>query len=112
MLPIAANMPFGAFIPLVLLLVGYAMLSLLATRARASDDRAKTERFGGIAFALVVIAAAYAVVLLIATAVGYGQRVYDMLIIIVIIGVFFAILLFVFFLLSEVIPRATGRGER
>jgi hypothetical protein len=97
---------------LVLLLVGAAVLSLLAARARANEDRPKADRFAGIGFALVVAAAAYTVVLLIATAVGYFNRIYDMLIILVVIGVFFALLLGVFLLLSEVLPRAVGRGRR
>jgi hypothetical protein len=105
-------MPFPAFMVLVLLLVAYAVLTLLATRARANEDRAKAERFSTIGFALVLVAAAYAVILLIATAVSYWPRVYDMLIILFMIGVFFAILLFVFFLLAEVLPRAVGRGRK
>jgi cytochrome bd-type quinol oxidase subunit 2 len=111
MLPIASSMPFPMYMVLVLLLVGHAVLSLLATRARANDDRARADRFAGIAFALVLASAVYLVVLLVATAISYSNRISDMLIIIVMIVVFFAILLFVFFLLAEVLPRAVGRGR-
>jgi len=110
-LPIASNLPSAMYTPLVLVLVGYAGLSILASRARANDDRAKADRFGGIAFALVLAAAVYAAVLLVSAAVSYPSRMYDMLIIIVMIGVFFAILLFLFFLLAEVIPHALRRGR-
>jgi hypothetical protein len=112
MLPIAANMPFPAFMLLVAMLIAYAVLALMATRARANEDRATADRFSGIGFALLLAAAAYAVILLIATAFSYWPRVYDMLIIMFMIGVFFALLLFGFFLLAEVLPRAIRRGRK
>jgi hypothetical protein len=111
-LPIAAQMPFSMYIPLVLLLVACAALSFLAGRARSNDDREQAERFANYGFLVVLVSAAYTLVLLIATAVGYPSRVYDMLIIIVVVAAFFALLLFVFFLLAEFIPRGLRRGGR
>jgi hypothetical protein len=110
-LPIAANLPSSMYAPLVLLLVGYAVLGVMATRARAVDDNARAERLTGIAFVLVLLAAVYTVVLLISAIVGYWQRVYDMVIILFVILVFFGLLLFLFFLIAELIPRALKRGE-
>jgi hypothetical protein len=109
-LPIAANLSSTMYAPLVLLLVGYAVLNVLSTRARAGDDNARADRMSGIAFALVLAAAVYTVVLLVSAVVGYWQRVYDMLIILLVILAFFALLLFVFFLIAELIPRALRRG--
>jgi hypothetical protein len=109
-LPIAANLPSSTFAPLVLLLLGTAVLSILASRARGHDDRERAERLTGIGFLLVLAAAAYTLVLVIAAIVGYYQRVWDMLIILFVFIVFFTLLLFVFFLLAEVIPRALRRG--
>jgi cobalamin biosynthesis protein CobD/CbiB len=112
MLPIAAtNMPSAMYTPLVVLIVAYVALSLLAARARGHEDRAQAERYSGIAFALVLVAAAYVVVLLIATVFSYPSRFYDMLVIIVVVGAFFAVLLFVFLLLTEVLPGALRRGR-
>jgi uncharacterized membrane protein len=111
MLPIAANLPSGMYTPFVVVLVGYALLSIMASRARGHDDRAKAEQYDGIGFGLVLIAAAYAVVLLLAAVFSYPSRTYDMLIILVVVGVFFALLLFLFFLLAEVIPGALRRGR-
>jgi hypothetical protein len=110
-LPIAANLPSGMYAPLVLLLAGYVMLGIMATRARAGDDDARAERLTGIAFALVLAAAVYTVVLLLAAVIGYWQRVYDMVIILFVILAFFALLLFVFFLIAELVPRVFRRGE-
>ena len=108
-LPIA-QLPSAMYAPLVLLLVAYAGLGVMATRARAGDDDPRAERLTGIAFVLVLAAAAYTIVLLLSAVIGYWQRVYDMLIILFVILVFFALLLFVFFLIAELIPRALRRG--
>jgi hypothetical protein len=109
-LPIAANLPSGMFTPIAVLIAGYAILSIIAGRARAKEDRARAERFSTYAFGLVLVSAAYALVLLIASIVSYPSRFYDMVVIIVVIGVFFVLLLFVFFLLAEVLPRVLRRG--
>ena len=109
-LPIA-QLPSGMYAPLVLLLVGYAVLGLMATKARAGDDDARAERLTGIAFALVLAAAVYTVVLVVSAVIGYWQRVYDMVIIMFVILLFFGLLLFLFFLIAELVPRALRRGE-
>ena len=109
MLPIA-QLPSAMYTPVVLLLIAYAVLSVLANRARSNDDRAGAERFSNWAFLLVLLFAVYTVVILIAAVVGYPDRFYDMVLIIIVITVFFALLLFAFFVLAEVIPRALRRG--
>ena len=108
-LPIA-QLPAAMYTPHVLLLIDYSVLSVLANRARSNDDRAGAERFSNWAFLLVLVFAAYAVVILIAAVVGYPSRFYDMVLIILVISVFFALLLFVFFVIAEIIPRALRRG--
>jgi small neutral amino acid transporter SnatA (MarC family) len=108
-LPIA-QLPSAMYTPVVLLLIVYAVLSVLANRARSNDDRPQAERFSNWAFLVVLAFAAYAVVILIAAVVGYPSRFYDMVLIILVITVFFALLLFAFFLIAEVLPRALRRG--
>jgi hypothetical protein len=110
-LPIAANMPSAAFTPLVVIVVVYALLSILAGRARGHDDSAQADRFSTWAFALVLLSAVYVAVLLIATIFSYPSRVWDMVIILVVIGVFFALLLYVLLVLAELLPRALRRGR-
>jgi hypothetical protein len=109
-LPIAANLSSALYAPLVLLLAAYAVLSIMATRARAADDRQRADRLAGIGFAIVLATAVYAVVLLLTAVIGYWQRVYDMVIILFVVLAFFGLLLFVFFLIAELIPRVLGRG--
>ena len=98
------------YTPVVLLLIAYAVLSVLAGRARTNDDRPRAERFSNWAFLVVLVFAAYAVVLLLASVFSYPSRFYDMVLIIVVIMAFFALLLFAFFLLAEIVPRALRRG--
>jgi len=109
-LPIA-QLPSAMYTPVVLLLVAYAVLSVLANRARSNDDRAGTERFSNWAFLIVLVFAAYAVVLLLASVFSYPSRFYDMVLIIFVIAVFFTLLLVAFWLLAEILPRALRRGD-
>jgi hypothetical protein len=110
MLPIA-QLPSALYTPVLLLLIAYAVLSILAGRARTAEDRARTDRFSNWAFLVVLVFAAYAVVLLIASVFSYPSRFYDMMVIIVVIAAFFALLLFAFFVLAEVIPNTLRRGR-
>ena len=105
-----AQLPSAMYTPVVLLLIAYAVLSVLANRARSNDDPPAAERFSNWAFLLVLVFAVYTVVILIAAVVGYPSRTWDMVLIIFVIAVFFALLLFAFFLIAEVIPRALRRG--
>jgi cell division protein FtsW (lipid II flippase) len=109
MLPIA-QLPSAMYTPVVILIVAYAVLSILANRARSHDDRSQAERFSNWAFLVVLVFAAYAVVILIAAVFSYPSRFWDMVLIIFVIAAFFTLLLFAFFLLVEVIPRALRRG--
>jgi cell division protein FtsW (lipid II flippase) len=111
-LPIASNLPFGSYMPLVVVLAGFAVVSVFGNAARAREDRARAEKLTDIAFLLVLVAAVYAVVLLIASAVSYPERFWDMLLITFVILAFFAVLLFVFFFFAEVLPRLARRRSR
>ena len=112
MLPIAAeNLPSAMYTPLVLLIVGYALFSIMSGRALGHEDRAAADRYATIAFALVLVAAAYVVVLLITAVFQYPNRMSDMVTILLVIGVFFALLLFLLLLLTEVLPGALRRSR-
>jgi uncharacterized membrane protein YkvI len=108
--PIAAQLPSAMYAPLVVLVVAYAVLGILGNRARGREDRARAERYSGIAFALVLVAAVWTLVIFLAAAVGYPTRVYDMIIIILVILAFFALLVVAFFVIVEWIPRTLRRG--
>lgn len=106
------NLPWAMYLPVVALIAGFALVSAYAGVARNRDDNERAERLGDIAFLLVLLGAAYAVVLLIASAVSYPSRFFDMLLIIFIVVAFFALLLFVFFFFGEMLPRRLRRRPR
>lgn len=111
-LPIAANLPFAMFLPVMFLLAGFAVVSLLSGVARSREETGRAERLGDIAFLLVVLSAAWAIILLISSAVSYPSRFWDMLLIIFIVVAFFGVLLFLFFFIGEVLPRGLSRRGR
>jgi CBS domain containing-hemolysin-like protein len=108
-LPIASNLPWGMYMPLPVLLAGFAVVSVLAGVARNREDTARAERLGDISFLLVLVGAVYALVLVIASAVSYPSRFYDMILITFVVVAFFALLLFLFFFFGELLPRRLSR---
>ena len=108
----AENLPSSMYTPLVVLLAAYAVLNILAGRASSNEDSAQADRWANIGFAVVLVTAAYAVVLVITGIFSYPSRSSDMVTIILVIAAFFALLLFAFFLFAEVIPHALRRGRR
>jgi hypothetical protein len=107
----AENLPSGLYTPLVALLVAYAVLSLLAGRALANEDTDRADRWATWAFGVLIVAALYTIVLVIAAVFNYPSRSTDMVTIVLVVCGFFALLLFVFFLIAELIPRSIGRGR-
>jgi len=107
----ASNLPMAMYTPLVVVLAAYGVLSLLAGRSRSREDTGGTERFETWAFVVLLVAALYTVVLVISAVFAYPSRSTDMVTILLVVCGFFALLLFVFFVLGEVLPRALGRGR-
>jgi hypothetical protein len=108
MLPIA-QVPSAMYVPVVLLIVAYVVLTILAGRAGSHEDLPRAERFTNWAFLIGLVFAAWALVLLFTSLVSYPSRFYDMVLIILVIAAFFALLLFAFFVLAELLPRALRR---
>jgi hypothetical protein len=112
MLVIAAeNLPSGLYTPLVVLLVAYAALTLLAGRARAKEDTDGADRWAMYAFMGLIVAAVYTIVLVIAAVFNYPSRSTDMVTIVLVVCAFFALLLFAFFVIAELLPAALRRGR-
>jgi cytochrome bd-type quinol oxidase subunit 2 len=109
----AENLPSSMYTPLVVLLAVYVALGLLAARARTHEDTERAERFDTFAFAVLLVTALYTIVLVISAVFAYPSRSTDMVTIVLVICAFFALLLFVFYLLSEWIPgKLSRRGGR
>ena len=107
----AENLPSSMYTPLVVLLAVYAALSLLGGRARGREDTGGGERFATYAFVVLLVAALYTIVLVISAVFAYPSRSTDMVTILLVVCAFFALLLFVFFVIAEVVPRALRRGR-
>jgi threonine/homoserine/homoserine lactone efflux protein len=107
----AENLPSGLYTPLVVLLVAYAVLTLLAGRARANEDTDRADRWATWAFGVLMVAALYTIVLVIAAVFNYPSRSTDMVTIVLVICAFFGLLLFAFFLIAELLPAALRRGR-
>ena len=107
----AENLPSGLYTPLVVLLVAYAALTLLAGRARANEDTDGADRWATWAFGVLMVAALYTIVLVIAAVFNYPSRSTDMVTIVLVICAFFALLVFAFFLIAELLPAALRRGR-
>jgi hypothetical protein len=107
----AENLPSALYTPLAVLLAAYAVLSLMTGRARANEDTAGADRWATWAFGVLLVAAVYTIVLVITAVFQYPSRSTDMVTIVLVICAFFALLLFVFFLIAELLPRAVGRGR-
>jgi hypothetical protein len=107
----AENLPSALYTPLVVLLVAYVVLILLGGRAGRQEDTQGADRWATYAFGVLLVAALYTIVLVIAVVFNYPSRSTDMVTIVLVICAFFAVLLFLFFLIAELIPRAVGRGR-
>jgi hypothetical protein len=107
----AENLPSGLYTPLVVLLVVYAGLILLGNRARANEDTEGADRWAMYAFMVLLVAALYTIVLVIAAVFNYPSRSTDMVTIVLVICAFFGLLLFAFFLIAELLPAALRRGR-
>ena len=114
----AANLPSGLYTPLVVLLAVYVVLVLIAGRARGSEDAGQAERFDTFAFAVLLVAAAYTIVLVISAAFSSPSRSTDMVTIVLVIAASSRFSLFAIFV-SGVDPgklpsrrASSSRGRR
>ena len=108
----AEMLDWSLYSPLLLALLVYVVLFIAASiiRARGNDDRA--ERILDIGFLVALIAGAWTLVLLVFAILDEPDDIWDMVIIVVIIGVFFAVLLSLLFGLFEWIFTRGSRRRR
>ena len=106
---------FSLWLPLIFAGIAYAVANAGAgiMASRSNEDGA--ERLRNIGFLIALLAAAWVVVLLLIVLVDLPDKVGDMVVITFVIVAFFAILLLVFFGLSEVfglVRRMVSRRRR
>ena len=102
---------FGLFVPLIVLGVAFALVYIASgvTRSRGEEDSA--EGLLDIGFALALAAVAWVAILLVISLVSVPDVIYDMVVILLVIGVFFALLLGILFALFELIASRGRRGS-
>ena len=105
-------MSSGLYLPLLLIGLAYAGLSIAAGVVAGRGDAERGERYRDLAFAAALGAGAYTAILLILVAIDTPGRSSDAITIIFVICVFFALLLFVLFLFAQGLARLRRRPER
>lgn len=106
------ELSFSLYMPLIVLGVVYGVLFVIAQVQSGRGNRARSERLLDFGFALALLAAAYVVVLLLISLVSMPDLIYDMIVIVVVVGVFFAVLLFVLFGLFELLVSRRPRRAK
>jgi hypothetical protein len=97
------------YFPLLLLGLAYAGTAIAGNAYAGRGEGSRAEHMRDLGFALLLVAAAYTLVLLIVAAVGYPDRFYDAILIFVVVAVFFGLLLFALFGIGEVLLGRFGR---
>jgi hypothetical protein len=93
------------YLPVVVIGLAYAGLSIAAGVVAGRDDSEGAERYRDLAFATLLLGAAYMLVLLVLSVTDAPNRFIDMLTIFLVVIAFFALLLFLLFLISQVYSR-------
>jgi Na+-driven multidrug efflux pump len=102
----------GVYIPLLIMGALYAGLTMYGNYVGNKGDRDRSERFRDYAFGTALVTAAYTAILLVIVAVDTPSRFTDAITIILVVCAFFAILLVLLFLISQVVGLVTRRAGR
>lgn len=105
-------MSTSIYMPLVILLVLYAGLTIAANVYRGRENRERADRLLDLAFGVALGAAAYAIVLTVLAAVDAPARFTDALTVIVSVVLFFVLLLGVFFGIGQLVGLFSRRSAR
>jgi hypothetical protein len=100
---------WSLFLPLVLGAVAYGVISVVAGVISGRGNEAGAERIRDYGFLLLLAIGAWIVILVLVALINKPNSVGDMLIIMLVVVAFFAILLLVFFGISQLIG-IVGRG--
>jgi len=102
----------GVYIPLLIMGALYAGFTMYGNYVGNKGDRDRSERFRDYAFGTALVTAAYTAILLVIVAVDTPSRFTDAITIILVVCAFFAILLVLLFLISQVVGLVTRRAGR
>ena len=100
---------WSLFLPLLLAGALYAIIAIVAGRRTSGGNSEGGEKLRDLGFLVALAAAAWTLVLLVMAIFDQPDDVWDMVLIVVVVGVFFAVLLSVLFGIFELI---FSRGSR
>ena len=103
---------WSLYSPLMLALLVYVVLFMAASIIRTRGNESGAERILDIGFLVALVAGAWTLILLVFAILDEPDDIWDMVVIVVIIGVFFAVLLTVLFGLFELIFTRGSRPRR
>jgi hypothetical protein len=103
---------WSLYSPLLLALLVYVVLFIAASIVRSRGNESGAERILDIGFLVALVAGAWTLVLLVFAILDEPDDIWDMVVIVVIIGVFFAVLLTLLFGLFELILTRGGSRRR
>lgn len=103
---------FSLFVPLIVAAVVFATLSVVAAVASGRGNEAGAERLRNVGFLVILLGGAWIVVLLVMSLVSEFAEIWDMITIVLVIVVFFALLLLALFGLSLLFGRVGGGSRR
>jgi hypothetical protein len=99
----------GLYWPLLLVALFYMGASIAAGMMDRREEHERADRVRDVAFGVGLAAAAYTVVLTIMVAIDTPDRFTDMVTITFVIGVFFAALVFILFLIGQLVSLVGRR---
>ena len=105
------ELSFSLYLPLLVLGLICLVLFIAAQVTRSREGGALSERLLDVTFGLALLAGAYVIVLLLIALVSEPDVIYDIVAIMLIVGIFFAVLLFLLFGVFELIFSRTGRKQ-
>lgn len=109
---IEGQLSYSLFSPLIVAAIVYALLYVASGVVRARGSAQTADRMLDLGFGIALLAAAWVAVLLVISVVSESDQVYDMVVVLLVVGGFFALLLALLFGVFEVIFSRGSRGPR
>lgn len=103
---------FSLFVPLIIAAVAFAALSVAAAVVSGRGNEAGAERLRDVGFLVVLLGGAWIVVLLVLSLVSEFEEIWDMITIVLVVTIFFALLLGALFGLSRLLGLIGGTRSR
>jgi hypothetical protein len=100
---------WGLYVPLLLAAAIFAIISIASAIVRSRGNEASAEKLLDLGFVVAVAAGAWTLVLLVLAIFNQPDDIWDMVLIVVVVGAFFGILLALLFGVFEVIFSRGGR---